>query len=148
MPEEEEEIILGKDLSSVNKNITILSTQYKSMKHNHAGMAQGVSNIQMVLDKLEPTVEKMYEKIVGDEKFGNLGIIQILQNQDGINKKQNEINESIKKEIDLMKQEKILETRMEKFKDKLYKYLFGIAGGVSVWIADKVIPMITHLFHF
>lgn len=112
---------VDRDVKTLNATIKDIAEQYHTLKHNHANMAQGVVNTQQALNRLEPLVEKLVEKITGDEKFGNLGIIQILKHQE-------KFNEDIHKRVSNIEEVGRTEEKLLTYKKGLLYTIFGTIG--------------------
>lgn len=109
---------LDKDMTELNNAIKDIAVQYHELKHDHADMCQGVVNTQQSLIRLEHSVEKLLDKITGDEKWGNLGIVQVLKNQEAFN-------------AEIHKRVKTIE-EVEAFKEKVSLWKKGIF--ITLWI--------------
>jgi len=128
---------LKEEVMELRISLKDIAKQYHEMKHDHANMAQGVVNTQKTLNRLEPIVDKMFEKIVGDEKFNNLGIIQMLKNQE-------KFNDEIHRRVTDIEQVNKVDEKIDLYKKNIARILWGSIGASFIWVLEKAI---TYFFH-
>ncbi|WP_298838833.1 hypothetical protein [uncultured Clostridium sp.] len=136
---------LSNDLASVKSDMNVLSTQYREMKHLTGNMAQGINNMQSSQNRMEPIVEKLdelvqklVEKVTGNQQFDQIGIIQILKNQEIINRE-------VREALTILQKEEEIKGRFHKFFKKVGNWLIAVIGGLTFWIMDHVLPKFFHL---